>query len=59
MKTAVKKLIEDNRKGEFAAYEEAKWFAVCELHGTLIGVTTKREAQQITLKEFCEECEAN
>ena len=50
------KSIEDNRKGLVDNCDDAKWFAVCELHGCLIGVSTKREAQQIKNAEFCEFC---
>lgn len=53
----MKKIIEDNRKGQFAMLEDSKWFAVCEAHGTLVGLSTKREAQQVKNDEFCWDCE--
>jgi len=54
------KLIEDNRKGQFAGFEDAKWFAVCSEHSSLIGVNTKKDAAQVSLSEFCADCqEAN
>ena len=56
---AVVKYIEDNRKGQFTE-DDSKWYAVCAEHGMLIGVSTKREAQQVKTDEFCSDCqEAN
>jgi len=55
MATKTKRIV-DNREGQIEEDVVLRWFAVCELHNSLIGCYTKKEAQEIATWEFCEEC---
>jgi len=55
MATKTKSII-DNRQGEIEEDIVLRWFVRCEPHDSLIGVYTKKEAQEIATWEFCAEC---